>query len=133
MGTLDKSADKTPTVKVMPESKGRTLCVEMHGSINREDYERNFRNRIIEITKKEPYFNLLFHYTPDYKGWEPDAADLSFKSIVEMGRKIHRQAYVNPPEKIFFRNALSKPLFSGETRYFPEGQLQEALEWVQGG
>ena len=133
MGRLDKSAAKTPTVKVMPESKGSTLCVEMHGSISKEDYERNFRNRIIDIVKKDQDVNLLMYYTPDYKGWEPDAADLSFKSIVELGRKVGRQAYVNPPEKIFFRNAMSKALFSGEMRYFPETQLKEALEWVKGG
>ena len=117
----------------MPQSKGNTLCVEMADSITKEDYERNFRNRIIEIVKKDPHINLLFCYTPSYKGWEPDAADLSLKSIMEMGRYVRRQAYVNAPKKIFFRNKLSESLFSGEVRYFPEGKFQDALEWVTGG
>jgi len=134
MTTLEKPAGKNkPSVRVMPQSKGNTLCVEMANSITKEDYERNFRDRFLEIIKKEPHINLLFSFTPSYKGWEPDAADLSLKSIMELGHYIHRQAYVNAPKKIFFRNKLSAQLFSGETRYFPEGQFREALEWVTGG
>jgi hypothetical protein len=134
MTASQKSAGKnTSSVRVMPQTKGNTLCVEMANSITKEDYERNLRDRILEIIDKEPHINLLFCYTPSYKGWEPDAADLSLKSIMDLGHYIRRQAYVNAPEKIFFRNKLSGSLFSGEIRYFAEGEFQDALEWVTGG
>ena|ERR1700761_2106550 len=134
MTALEKNAAKNkPSVTVMPQTRGDTLCVEMANSITKEDYEKNFRDRILQIIKKEPHINLLFNFVPSYKGWEPDAADLSLKSIMELGRYVHRQAYVNAPKKIFFRNKLSEALFSGETRYFAAGQFDEALEWVSGG
>lgn len=121
------------SVVVLPESDEHTLCVEMKGLIRKKDYERNFRNRIIEIMERNPDFNLLICYAPSYRGWEPAAADLSLKSIMELGGKIHRQACVNTPQRILFRNKLSASLFSGETRYFETAKYSEAVAWVKGG
>jgi hypothetical protein len=132
MAAAQTALGKTLTVKVLPQSEGATLCVELDGLITREDYEHNFRNRIIDIVRKQSKVNLLMYYAPSYKGWEPGAADLSLKSIMELGHKIRRQAYINAPKKIFFRNKLSAALFSGKMRYFEDGRLDEALAWVKG-
>lgn len=121
------------SVIVLPDTDETTLCVEMKGLIRRRDYEKNFRNRILDITSKHRRFNVLIFYASSYKGWEPEAADLSLKSIMELGGKIRRQACINPPDTILFRNKLSSALFGGQTRYFDDGKYDEALAWVKGG
>ncbi|HTK85896.1 MAG TPA: STAS/SEC14 domain-containing protein [Patescibacteria group bacterium] len=129
-----KSSGRTkPSVTVLPETDENTLCVEMKGLIRRQDYEKNFRNRILAITSKKRRFNVLIFYAPSFKGWEPEAADLSLKSIMELGKKINRQACINTPNMVVFRNKLSSALFGGQTRYFDKDNYDEALAWVKGG
>ncbi len=129
-----KSSGKAASsVVVLPETDENTLCVEMKGLIRRRDYEKNFRNRILNITSKKRRFNVLIFYAPSFKGWEPEAADLSLKSIMELGKKINRQACINTPNMVVFRNKLSSALFGGETRYFDKNRYEEALAWVKGG
>lgn len=127
------SAKAASSVVVLPESDETTLCVEMKGLIRRQDYEKNFRNRILDITSKKRRFNVLIFYAPSFKGWEPEAADLSLKSIMELGKKINRQACINTPNMVVFRNKLSSALFGGETRYFDKNNYNEAMVWVKGG
>lgn len=126
------SPTRGPSVIVLPDTDETTLCVEMKGLIRRQDYEKNFRNRILEIAKNHRRFNILISYAPSFKGWEPEAADLSLKSIMELGGKLRRHACINPPDTILFRNKLSSALFGGQTRYFDNGKYDEALAWVKG-
>lgn len=39
-------------------------------------------------------------------------------------------AYVNPPDSLHLLMAMLKPMLSCETRYFEDGQQDEALRWV---
>lgn len=118
------------TVVILPQTAGKTLCVELRGVIERRDHQKHIRQNLNDIVSKHGAFNFLIYYGPDYKGWKQDAADSSMESIVDFGKYAEKLAYVNPPEQKVFIHKLAKPLFGGETRFFDEEELDEALEWV---
>ncbi len=122
----------TPTVVLMPESDKGALCVAVSGTIRKEDHERVIYRELAERIKRDGHFSMLVHFTPEYKGWEHDAAEVSMKSIVEFGKYARRLAYVNPPEKKILQNKLAAPILGGEIRYFDAEDLPMALKWIKG-
>lgn len=120
------------TVIILPESDEKTLCVELAGTIRRADHERVIRKGLFERFEKNGSYNLMAYFGPDFKGWEPDAADISMQTIVEIGRHAHRLAFVNPPEKKVMQSKLTPHLFGGELRHFADDDLKEAITWVKG-
>lgn len=118
-------------VAILPESDAHTLCVRLTGLVSKEDYAKNFGERLAKIANEQGRFSLCLIYGPDYKGWEPGAAELSFKSIIDYGKKAARLAYVNPPESKILQIKLAKPLFSGDIRFFNTDEEKKALAWVK--
>lgn len=76
------------------------------------------------------WFNLLLHFDPHFKGWEPEAADSSWRSIIKFGKHARKLAYVNPTDKKILQMKLSKALFKGEVRFFNQDDLDQALAWI---
>ena len=121
------------TVVVLPETNNHTLCLEFTGLIRAEDHRRNLQSNLQKMINRDGWFNMLIHYSPDFRGFEKDAASTSMQSIIDQGKYARRLAYVNPPEKKILQNKLAAPLFTGEIRYFGPDDMDEALEWVKSG
>lgn len=119
------------TVIILPETNEQTLCVELTGRVRQEDHKKNLAGQLQKIIDRQGWYNLLVYYGPGYEGWEKDGAEISFQSIAKFGKLARRLAYVNPPEKKVFQNKISAPLFGGETRYFEDNELKQAMEWVK--
>ncbi len=115
----------------LPESDEDTLCVSVHGVVDVDDYEEHFYQPLDKMVKAGKKFGLLMVYGQDYKGWSKEAADRSFKSIIDHGRHARKLAYINPPESKIFQVKMARDLFGGEIRFFEKSQMAEALKWIK--
>lgn len=118
------------TAIVLPESEGNLLCVQFSGLVNARDHEKAVSEPIREIIARHGSYRVLILYR-NFQGWEPDAADLNMKLILDCAPVCERVAYVNPPEKKILQMKLSQPLVLGEIRFFDADKLQEALDWMK--
>jgi hypothetical protein len=119
------------TVLLLPQTDDHTVCVELKGLVRAEDHLKNLRQQLEKRIAKYGWYNLLIVFGPEFEGWEPEAADISFKSIIDLGQKAHKLAYVNPSEKKVLQHKLSGDLFGGEVRFFNADARGEAVEWVK--
>ncbi|MDB5491020.1 MAG: hypothetical protein JWO78_869 [Micavibrio sp.] len=119
------------SVVILPESNQTTLCLQLHDQVTADDFDHYYHQEIKKRIAANGYFNMIVTYSADYKGWEPDAADLNLKSILELGNKPHKLAYVNPPKRKILLMKMAEPLLKGEIRYFEEGQYEDALKWIK--
>jgi hypothetical protein len=69
----------------------------------------------------------------NHKGWEEDAAELSFDSILRYAVRAKRIAYVDPPPGKIMQVKLFQKQLSGEVRIFDKSALDQAVRWVKGG
>lgn len=121
------------TIEVLPETGEETICLRLTGTITTDDFIQNFDNLVKDRVGKYGRYNLFAYYDADFQGWEPEAADLSFKCISTLGKMVVRAAYINPPESRFLMMKILKPILTGEVRYFNADQYDEAMEWAKTG
>jgi len=119
------------SVVILPESNETTICLLLHDHVVAEDFDKYYHQEIKKRVAANGYFNMIVNYAPDYKGWETDAADLNLKSIMELGSKPHKLAYVNPPKRKILLMKMAEPILKGEIRYFEDGGYQDALKWIK--
>jgi hypothetical protein len=119
------------SITILPESNDTTLCLLLSGHITAKDFEKYFHQEIKNRVEANGFFNMVVTYDEAYKGWERDAADLNLKSILELGSKPHKLAYVNPPKRKILLMKMAEPLLKGEIRYFENGGYQDALKWIK--
>lgn len=124
----DKSMDRS--VIVLPGTQGDILCIAFRDYVRLAEYQPDFYDRMKRVVDEYGHYRLLVHYRTDFKGWEKDAAALSFQSISEMGKFARRIAYVNPPERKIFQTKLQESMLGDEVRIFNEEEYDEALAWL---
>ena len=120
---------KSHTIIPLSWSTPQVVAVELRGTISKADHVKHIRNPIAKSVEEAGWFNLLMIYN-DFVGWEPEAADSSFNTIIDYGRKAHKLAYINPPDKKRLQMKLTKALFSGEVRYYEADEVEEARQWI---
>jgi hypothetical protein len=132
MTIKQKTENQTDSsIVVLPDTDNETLCVSLYGVVNEPDYTKNFHSLLQDFVERGQIFNLLINYDSTFKGWERDAADLSFKSIINYGQKTRKMAYVNAPDSKMLQMKLTAPLLSGEVRFFEQDELGNAIQWVK--
>lgn len=122
---------EAPTMTVLPESEGEFLVLSLQGVISLKDFNRCLYKEAVKRIEKYGHFSMMHVFSPTYKSWALEAADASFRSMVEMGQKTRKLAYLNPPERKIFQMSLQKPMFSADIRYFQSGEFNKALEWLK--
>lgn len=118
-------------ISVLAESDDTTLCLRLTGMIGADEFDRYFHQEIEKRVANNDYFNMLVEYDSNFKGWEPEAAERNFKSILSLSSKPRKLAYINPPEQKIVLMKYAKPLLSGEIKYFDSGHFSEALNWIK--
>ncbi|PZP55070.1 MAG: hypothetical protein DI586_07990 [Micavibrio aeruginosavorus] len=120
--------------KIMPESEGNVLCIEVRGLVTYEYYAGMYLENLKKIMEKHGKARLLFFY-PDpenFIGWETKAADADFSTFNEYAKDIEKTAIINPPQIVSQRWDFRMPILGGEFREFETAQdLPEALEWIK--
>jgi SpoIIAA-like len=119
------------SVVVLPESDHQTLCVSLFDVVSEPDYKNNFYSTLKTFVENGQIFNLLINYDSTFKGWDREAAELSFQSIIDYGNKTRKMAYVNAPDSKMLQTKLTGSLLSGEVRFFEAAELKNAIHWVK--
>lgn len=118
-------------IEILPESDNETLCLRYSGVITAEEFTRCNHLELKKRADKNGFFNMLIVYDEGYEGWEPDAADLNFKSIAELHDKPKKLAYVNPDNHKILLMKLTQPMMHAQIRYFQLHELNDAIAWVK--
>ena len=82
---MNNYKNATDTVIILPETDYHTLCVELTGLIRHEDFRRSFREPLQKIINSHGFYDVLINHLQDFKRWDEDAADLSMKTVIELG------------------------------------------------
>lgn len=119
------------TVKILPETDETTLCVALHGYVSATDYAEFFDSPLRSIQRVNGFYNLVIVHEADFQGWEPGAADLSFRAIASLGHTVRRAAYVNAPDSRMLMMKMMQPILNADIRFFETEQQQEAIAWAK--
>jgi hypothetical protein len=119
------------TIITLSETSSTMLCLRLTGEITAQDFNDYFDAPLKEMVARNGYYNLYIYYDPDFSGWSPEAADLSFKCISTYSPKARRLAYVNAPDSRMLMMKMLEPIMNAEIRYYDEEQKEEALAWVK--
>ncbi len=130
MGVSAINKNKNEIV-ILPDSDDETLCVRLKGVVAKGEFEIRFLEPLTQRAGQGKKYNLLIHYDESFEGWEKDAAEISFQSIIDYGATARKLAYVNPPDSKLLQIKMARPLFGGEIRFFDEGELDQAIHWVK--
>ena len=127
---VNKSALRSEVV-ILPESDDHTLCLRLNGVISVEDFIENIQTPLTSRVDNGGNYNLMIHYDSDFQGWEKEAAQMSFQSIIDYGLEARKLAYVNAPDSKLLQVKMARPLLGGEIRFFDQDEFNEAIEWVK--
>lgn len=119
------------SVVIMPESEGNVLCIRHSGLITSEDHTAYLTNQFPGLIQEYGTVNVLIFYDDDYKGYTPEAADSSIRSMLDYGRFVRKLAYVNPPETRIMLHKILHEVITGEVRFFNKESLADALQWIK--
>jgi len=119
------------TIITLPETDLTTLCLRLTGIIQRDEYLNDFDLPLRIMVETYGTLNLCLIYDEKFEGWCPEAADLSFKNISDLGPAARRVAYVNAPDSRHLLMKMMDPLMHAEMRYFDLADEAEALLWVK--
>jgi hypothetical protein len=121
------------SITILPETDDRTLCVHITGVLNADDFEKSFITPVKTLIAGHGEFNLYAFYSDDYQGWDPSAADSSFKTYSELGPFGRRCAYVNAPDSRHLILKMMRPLMpDADIRFFDSDEAGKALAWAKG-
>lgn len=120
------------TIFILPETTKTTLYLRLTGTVTAQDYMDYFDSPLKAIIEKNGWYNLYVFHDENFKGWSPEAADLSFRCISEYSPKSRRLAYVNAPDARMLMMRMLKPLMSkAEVKFFDLPQQEEAIAWMK--
>ena len=117
--------------RIMPESEGNVLCVEIADRVTLKDYETIIRPAICNIADNYDEYNSLVFYSEPFPGWDLDAAARDLETMTEYAGNLRKVALVDPPEKVLVRWQALKPLLGGELRFYTSQEFDKALSWVK--
>lgn len=121
------------SVHILPESNDTTLFLRLTGTVTREDYLKYFMEPAKEIADRLGWYNLLVLHDADFSGWAPDAAEVSFKYLVEYCPKARRLAYVNASDsRLLLMKMLEPVMGNAQIRFFELDEMDEAIGWMRG-
>jgi len=119
------------TVIILPETDQTTLCLRLTGMITRDEYRNNFDLPLRAMVAAHGFLNLCVIYDKKFEGWTPEAGDLSFKNLSDLGPNARRVAYVNAPDSRLLLMKMMDPVMKAEIRYFDLSEESTALAWIK--
>lgn len=121
------------SVTLLPESDETTLSVLVTGVVKADDFEKNFIMPIKAMIASHGEFNLCAFYSDDYQGWDPAAAESSFKTYANFGAFGRRCAYINAPDSRHLILKMMRPIMpNADIRFFETEESDGAIAWAKG-
>lgn len=107
----------------------RTLLISVEGKLVEKDY-RELGERMEELVAYHGKINMLVELS-NFHGWTAGAAWEDFKFGLEYADDLERIALVGDQEWEKGMTVFVKPFTSAEVKYFDQGNVQEAHDWVE--
>jgi hypothetical protein len=133
MTFIEKEKPAAKENRLMDESGGSLLCIEVHREVEYDYYTGKYLPEWDRIFGEYGELRLLFYYPePElFIGWDERAAEMDFERHLQRGREVRRVALINPPDQVRARWHILKALIGGELRVFDPEEREAALAWVK--
>jgi hypothetical protein len=120
------------TVNIMPQSTETALFLRLTGLVTLEDYMDYFVAPAKAVVERNGWYNLLVYFDKDFVGWSPEAAEISFRYLMEYCPKARKLAYVNPSDSRTLLMKMLEPVMkTADMRFFELDELEKAVDWMQ--
>lgn len=122
----------TQTVKILPQSNDTTLYLRLYETVTLDDYLKYFVEPAKKIADTNGWYNLMVIHDESFKGWTAEAADVSFRYLLEYCPMARQVAYVNATDSRMLLMKMLEPVMKdAEIRFYELSQLDEAIAWMQ--
>lgn len=115
-------------VKILPESRGKLLGIEVTRKFTQQDYHKVVGPCLQAILNEQGAARVLVFCAADFQGWELDALqgeEAGFR------RDLEKLAVVGGSWWVRLQLQILTALMSGEVETFDDDELEEAWEWLE--
>ena len=116
-------------LKRLPQSSGATLGYALHGKLREVDYQ-TLSLDAADVLDRHDHINLLLK-TESFDGIELPALWDDVQIGWKYGRSVHKLAVVGDQRWSGWLATAARPLYTQQSRHFPENELAVAWEWLR--
>ena len=119
------------TIEMQTTGREDLAIVRLSGLITADEHEKCLADPVRRMRERYGKYRLLVEFDEGFRGWEPEAADLNMRIIIECAQDCERVAYVNPPPGKILQMKLAPQLIGGQIRFYDLEDIEEALAWLK--
>ena len=119
-------------IEILPGTANDLVGIKVSGKLTDKEYKEVLIPSLDAAIKANGKVRLLCHMDQGFKGWEWAAAwdDLTF--WLKHKNDFSKLAVIGATKWIEVSTKLSAHIMAGEVKFFPEGESQNAWEWIKG-
>lgn len=110
------------------ERQADRVILEVSGTIEKQDYE-HIVPQLEKVVDDYGKIRALVEFN-DFDGWKPNALVDELRFDIRHRNDVKRLAILGESKTQEWLTRLAAPIFSGEVRFFPKAQIQEAKAWL---
>ncbi len=118
-------------IKLLPETEGNLVAIQMSGRLTGDDYEREWAPRVRQAIEQHGKVRVLVYLDETFEGWDVSAIWQDTKFGFANMAGIEKAAIVGGPEWMGKLAELVGAVIPGEYKSFDTGDLAEAFAWVK--
>ncbi|MDJ0848254.1 MAG: STAS/SEC14 domain-containing protein [Myxococcota bacterium] len=118
-------------IKLLPESEGNLIAIQVSGRLTGDDYDREWAPRLREAIEQHGQVRVLVYLDETFEGWEASAIWEETKFGLQNMAGIEKAAIVGGPDWVGKLAELFGNVIPGEYKSFETGDLEEAFAWVK--
>jgi hypothetical protein len=118
-------------IKLLPETEGSLIAVQISGRLTAEDYEQAWIPRLNDAVEQHGKIRIVVYIDETFDGWDAAALWEDTKFGLTHIREIDKMALVGGPEWIGKLTDLFGSLVPGSYKSFEVGELEDAYAWVK--
>jgi len=108
------------------------LFLRLYDAVTLDDYLKFFVEPAKKIADTNGWYNLMVIHDESFTGWTPEAAEVSFRYLMEYCPMARRVVYVNATDsRMLLMKMLGPVMKDAEIRFYELDQLDEAMAWMQ--
>ena len=114
--------------KILDLTNKDLIAISINGKVEKSDYDKILP--LMDKTKKDFSKIRLYIQIDNVDGIEPKAFREDIKAYLKHFKDISKTAIVGESDWHKLWANLASPFISGEVKFFPQGAIVEAKEWI---
>ncbi len=110
------------------ERQDQHVTLEASGTIQREDYDEIIP-QLEKVIADHGKVRALIEFN-EFSGWSPSALVHELQFDLKHRNDVERCAVLGETKTQEWMAKMASPLFSGEVRFFPKSEIQQAKAWL---